>query len=216
MYIAYAPDQESAIWKPKHTITINTSHPFQISSPEAVTIEPLCKLDSAFANRYRNIPAELKIHILTPLLIPSGQTPPLWIQSKLVPAIDYELWKIPLTRWTLFHYLHSSKEIACVVLNIFYVKNTFRIGCQMLSIDGTRRYSPRYFLRPRPPIAAHLRKIKYVMGVTRAEWMTLFDLAVGLHGFDNLTRVDVVIWLDLGKFNEDDEEWPGMKNGGMS
>jgi hypothetical protein len=46
--------------------------------------------------------------------------------------------------------------------------------------------------------------------------MTLFDLAVGLYEFDNLTRVDVVAWLDLGKFDEDDEEWPGMKNGGMS
>jgi hypothetical protein len=32
MYIAYVPDQESAIWKPKHTTAINNSHPFQISS----------------------------------------------------------------------------------------------------------------------------------------------------------------------------------------
>jgi hypothetical protein len=116
MHIAYAPDPESAIWKPAHTITINASAPFRISSPEAITIEPLCKLDFAFAKRYIDLPADLKIHILTPLLIPPAKTPPPWIQSKLVPAIDYQLWKIPLTKWTLFHYLHSSKGIACVVL----------------------------------------------------------------------------------------------------
>jgi hypothetical protein len=218
MHINYAPDPESAIWESAHTITIDASTPFRVSASEAITIEPKGELGEAFAKGWEKLVEELKLHVLTPLLIPDGQIPPPWIETDLAPAIDYELWNFPLARSTLFRYLLCSKnEIAYLVKETFYGQNTFRVGCNWISVQGGNMTThPGYFLRPLPPIAAHLRKIQYVMDLTRTEWKTLNDLAVKMYGFEKVRRVDVIVHLDFAKHDEDDWTWPGIMGSSMS
>jgi hypothetical protein len=167
----------------------------------AAVLELSKPLEPTFADGWNRFPDELKLRVLSNLLILDHNI------DRHDPFIDP---KSP--ERSLYSYLRMTPDIARLAKEIFYTKNIFFLEAHTDDFGGFdghiqhKGYVYReFYARPNLATALFIRELEINIRLTNEEWSDLARIANGAYGFQNLRMVRLTIDLDHAGIKDEDE-----------